>query len=50
MCTSERKHENLYIGVFEYAESISDRIHAGKPRDPTQNQEIQDGRPAYSRF
>ena len=36
--------------VFEYAESISNRIQAGKPRDPTQNQEIQDGRSAYSPF
>ncbi len=49
MFTSGRKHEYLYIGVFEYAESISNRngYHAGKPRDPTQNQEIQGGRPAY---
>ena len=30
-----------------YAESISNRINADKSRDPTQNQEIQDGRPAY---
>jgi hypothetical protein len=50
MFTSGRKHENLYIGFFQYAESISNRIHACKPKDPTQNQEIQDGRTAYSNF
>ena len=44
MVTSRRKHENLYKAVFEYDESISNRIHVRKPRDPTQNQEIQDGR------
>ncbi len=34
MFTSGRKYENLYTGLFGYAESISNRIHAGKPRNP----------------
>jgi hypothetical protein len=37
MFTSGRKHEILLLGVFEYAESISNWTHAAKPRGLTQN-------------
>jgi hypothetical protein len=40
MFTTGRKLEILYTEVFEYAKSISNRIHTGKPWKPTQNQEI----------
>jgi hypothetical protein len=50
MFTSGRKHEKFYMRVFENVESISNLIHVGKQRNPTQNQEIEDGRPAFCQF
>ena len=49
-CSLPEECTKICIEVFGYAESIFNRIHAGKQRDPTQNQETQDGRPAYCQF
>ena len=50
MFTSRRKHKNLFIGVFEYAETISNLTTLVNQENSVKIKEIQDGHPEYSRF